>query len=167
MHVNQSNRWGSIVGTAALIFGLIHPVEAIAYPDKPVKIIVGFAAGGPTDLIARVIAQELSATMGQPFTVDNRPGGTASVATDAVAVAPADGHTLLFSSVQLMINPILTPTRTADPFKTFAPISNVASLPLVVITARLAARARRSEAANWTCCAGVRPVSQRTPRLGK
>jgi len=135
MHVNQSNRWGSIVGTAALMFGLIHPVEAIAYPDKPVKIIVGFAAGGPTDLIARVIAQELSATMGQPFTVDNRPGGTASVATDAVAAAPADGHTLLFSSVQLMINPILTPTRTADPFKTFAPISNVASLPLVVITA--------------------------------
>src|SRR5690606_32094554 len=96
----------------------------------------GFAAGGPTDLIARVIAQDLSASLGQPVTVENRPGGTASIATDAVAAAPADGHTLLFSSVQLLINPILTPSRAADPFKTFAPISNVASLPLVVITAK-------------------------------
>lgn len=127
--------WQSLLGAVALAFGLLPAIQAAEYPDKPVKIVVGFAAGGPTDLIARVIAQELSSSMGQPFTVENRPGGTAGIATEAVATAPPDGHTLLFSSVQLLINPILTPNRASDPFKQFAPVSNVALLPLVVITA--------------------------------
>lgn len=127
--------WKALVGATALVLGLLPASQAADYPDKPVKIVVGFAAGGPTDLIARVIAQELSASMGQAFTVENRPGGTAGIATEAVATAPPDGHTLLFSSVQLLINPILTPTRASDPFKAFAPVSNVALLPLVVITA--------------------------------
>ncbi len=135
MRHTRAKLWTSVASTAAFAFALLQPSLASAYPDKPVKIVVGFAAGGPTDLIARVLAQELSTSMGQPFTVENRPGGTAAIATDAVAAAPADGHTLLFSSVQLLINPILTPNRSADPFKTFAPVSNVASLPLVVITA--------------------------------
>lgn len=127
--------WNFLLGITSLALSLLLPSQAAEYPDKPVKIIVGFAAGGPTDLIARVIAQELSVSMGQPFTVENRPGGTAGIATEAVATAPPDGHTLLFSSVQLLINPILTPNRASDPFKSFAPVSNVALLPLVIITA--------------------------------
>lgn len=127
--------WSSIVAASVLAFGTAPFAQAAAYPDKPIKMIVGFAAGGPTDVIARVIAQELSVSMGQPVTVDNRPGGTAAIATGAVATAPPDGYTLLFSSVQLLINPILTPSRAGDPFQAFAPVSNVALLPLVVITA--------------------------------
>jgi tripartite-type tricarboxylate transporter receptor subunit TctC len=126
--------WKTLVLGAALVLGLVKASEA-AYPEKPIKLIVGFAPGGPTDVIARVIAHELSVSMGQVMNVENRPGGTASIATDAVASAPADGYTLLFSSVQLLINPILDPVKFKDPFKTFAPVSNVASLPLVVITA--------------------------------
>lgn len=129
--------WTSVLAGAAMVLGLSLPGGAAqaAYPDKPVKIIVGFAAGGPTDVIARVIAQELGASLGQAVTVENRPGATASIATEAVASSPPDGYTLLFSSVQLLINPILDPGKFKDPFETFAPISNVALLPLVVITA--------------------------------
>ena len=123
----------SLLAGATLAFGFLQVSEAAQYPEKPIRIVVGFAAGGPTDLIARVIAQELSSSLGQTVTVENRPGGTASVATEAVATAQPDGYTLLFSSVQLLINPILDPAK-KDPFKTFAPISNVASLPMVVVT---------------------------------
>lgn len=109
---------------------------AQTYPERPIKLIVGFAAGGPTDVIARVVAEDMSATLGQTVLVENRPGGTASVATEAVAAAPPDGYTLLFSSVQLLINPILHVGKSKyDPFKSFAPVSNVASLPMAVVTA--------------------------------
>ena len=109
---------------------------AASFPEKPVRLVVGFAAGGPTDVIARVIAEDLTKTLGQAVIVENRPGGTALVATNAVANAPADGYTLLFSSVQLLINPILSPDKSDySPFTSFAPISNVASLPMVIISA--------------------------------
>ena len=116
--------------------GFAQAASADDYPQKPVKLVLGFAVGGPTDVIARVIAQELTESLGQPVIVENRPGGTASVATNAVAAGPADGYTLLFSSVQLLINPILAGGQSEyDPLKSFAPISNVASLPMVVIAA--------------------------------
>lgn len=109
---------------------------AQTYPAKPVKFVVGFAAGGPTDVIARILAQDMSAAVGQSFVVENRPGANAIIATEAVAHSAPDGYTTLFSSLSLLVNPLLPGTKAKyDPFKDFAPVSNVASLPMVVVTA--------------------------------
>ena len=106
------------------------------YPNKPVKFVVGFGAGGPTDVIARFVAQDLTASMGQSFLVENKPGANAIIATEYVAKQPADGYTLLFSSLSLLVNPLLPGTKANyDPFKDFAPVSNAANLPMVVVTA--------------------------------
>ena len=109
---------------------------AQTYPARPVKIVVGFAAGGPTDVIARILAADMSAAVGQSFIVENRPGANAIIATEAVAHSAPDGYTTLFSSLSLLVNPILPGTKAKyDPFKDFAPVSNVAALPMVVVTA--------------------------------
>ena len=118
--------------TAALTSRSVH---AQAYPSKPVKFIVGFAAGGPTDVIARVIAQDMTQTLGQSVIVENRPGANAIIATEAVAKSPADGYTLLFSSLSLLVNHALVDSKVGyDPFKDFAPVSNAAALPMVIVT---------------------------------
>ena len=110
-------------------------VQAQAFPAKPVRIIVGFAAGGPTDVIARVMAQDMTASMGQSVIVENRTGANAIIATDLVARAAPDGYTTLFSSLSLLVNAILSPDKIKyDPFKDFAPVSNAALLPQLIVT---------------------------------
>ena len=109
--------------------------QAQTFPAKPVRIIVGFAAGGPTDVIARVIAQDMTAAMGQSFIVENRTGANAIIATDLVARAAPDGYTTLFSSLSLLVNAILQPDKIKyDPFRDFAPVSNAALLPQLIVT---------------------------------
>ncbi len=108
---------------------------AQSYPTKPVKIVVGFAAGGPTDVIARIVAQDMTLSLGQSFVVENRPGANAIIATEAVARSAPDGYTLLFSSLSLLVNAILMEGKVHyDPFKDFAPVSNAAVLPMVVVS---------------------------------
>jgi tripartite-type tricarboxylate transporter receptor subunit TctC len=123
--------------TAVLVLAAICGTAAAqTYPVRPVKILVGFAAGGPTDVIARVVAQDLTASMGQSFIVENRPGANAIIATEAVAHSAPDGYTTLFSSLSLLVNSILPGTTAQyDPFKDFAPVSNAANLPMVIVTA--------------------------------
>jgi len=105
------------------------------FPNKPVKFVVGFGAGGPTDVIARIVANDLTASMGQAFIVENRPGANAIIATEAVARAAPDGYTMLFSSLSLLVNQILPGSKVSyDAFKDFAPVSNAAVLPMVVVT---------------------------------
>jgi tripartite-type tricarboxylate transporter receptor subunit TctC len=109
--------------------------QAQEFPAKPVKFVVGFGAGGPTDVIARIVAQDMTVSMGQAFIVENRPGANAIIATEFVAKAPADGYTLLFSSLSLLVNSILPGSKVNyEPFKDFAPVSNAAVLPMVVVT---------------------------------
>ena len=105
------------------------------YPAKPVKLVVGFAAGGPTDVIARLMAADMTQSAGQGFIVENRPGANAIIATEAVARAPGDGYTLLFSSLSLLVNAALVDSKVNyDPFKDFAPVSNAVNLPMVIVT---------------------------------
>jgi tripartite-type tricarboxylate transporter receptor subunit TctC len=111
------------------------PTHAQDYPGKPVKFVVGFGAGGPTDVIARIVAQDLTTQTGQAFLVENRPGANAIIATEFVARSAPDGYTMLFSSLSLLVNSILPGSKVNyDPFKDFAPVSNAAVLPMVVVT---------------------------------
>jgi tripartite-type tricarboxylate transporter receptor subunit TctC len=104
------------------------------YPNKPIRIVVGFAAGGPTDVIARIIAQDMSASFGQSIVVDNRTGANSLIATELVAHAAPDGYTLLFASLSHNVNAILLPKVQYGPLRDFAPVSLAAVLPLLLVT---------------------------------
>jgi tripartite-type tricarboxylate transporter receptor subunit TctC len=107
--------------------------DAPPYPSKPIRFIVTFAAGGGTDIFARAIAQKFTEAWGQPVIVDNRAGGNGNIGTDMVAKAPADGYTIaLTTNATIVINPHLTKLP-YDPVKDFAPISEVAALPFVLV----------------------------------
>jgi tripartite-type tricarboxylate transporter receptor subunit TctC len=105
---------------------------AQTYPDRPVKMIVPFAPAGPTDVIARIVADKLSTSLGKQFYVENRPGAGGNTGTAAVAQSPADGYTLLVASTGLVVNPSLFAKVPYDPVKDFAPISLIAVSPNVL-----------------------------------
>ena len=119
-----------ILALAALAFS--GAAIAQSYPDRPVKMIVGFAPGGPTDVIARIVADKLSASLGKQFYVLNQPGAGSNTASGAAATSSADGYTLLVVSTGFLINPSLFAKVPYDPVKDFAPISVVAVSPNVV-----------------------------------
>ncbi|HEX2335731.1 MAG TPA: tripartite tricarboxylate transporter substrate binding protein [Hyphomicrobiaceae bacterium] len=106
--------------------------SAQTYPDRPVKVVVGFAAGGPTDVIARIVADKLSARFGKQFYVVNQPGAGSNTATGMVATSPPDGYTLLVVSTGFVVNPSLFSKVPYDPVKDFSPISMVAVSPNVI-----------------------------------
>jgi tripartite-type tricarboxylate transporter receptor subunit TctC len=111
-------------------------LAADIYPNKPIRLLVGFAAGGPTDVIARVLARDMSVTLGQSVIVENKAGASSMIATREVKNAAPDGYTLLFSSLGLNVNPILLGEAAGfNPKTDFTPISNAATLPLVAVTA--------------------------------
>jgi tripartite-type tricarboxylate transporter receptor subunit TctC len=103
------------------------------WPQKPVRIVVSFAAGGNSDIVARLIGQRLSEAFAQQFVIENRPGASGAIAAEAVARAPADGHTLLMGNVPVIaITPALSKVS-YDPVKDFAPISAVGTNPVVLV----------------------------------
>jgi tripartite-type tricarboxylate transporter receptor subunit TctC len=107
--------------------------QAPAYPAKPVRVIVGFAPGGATDIVARQFAQKLSESLGRSFVVENRPGGGSVVASMLVKNAAPDGYTLLAVSGTYAIVPAITKSLPYDALKDFAPISLVNEAPFVVV----------------------------------
>lgn len=108
------------------------PLE-VAYPTKPIKVIVALSAGGPTDTLARIISQAISTRLGQPVIIENKPGAGGNIGTDFVAKASPDGYTLLMgTSGPLAINSSLYPKLSFDPIKDLAPIGLIASAPFVV-----------------------------------
>lgn len=107
--------------------------DASAYPARPVRIIVPFAPGGPTDLMARLIGARLAEQWGQPVIVDNRPGGSANIGIGIAAKALADGHTLVLSLHAIVVNPSLHEKLPWHPLRDFIPITNTATAPNVVI----------------------------------
>ena len=106
--------------------------SAQTYPDRPVKVVVGFAAGGPTDVIARIVSDKLSARFGKQFYVVNQPGAGSNTATGMVATSSPDGYTLLVVSTGFVVNPSLFSKVPYDPVKDFSPISIVAVSPNVI-----------------------------------
>jgi tripartite-type tricarboxylate transporter receptor subunit TctC len=119
-----------LLGAAAVL--AMPAVADDAYPSRAIRIIVPFAAGGPTDLVARVLGEALSQDLKQPVVVENRPGANGNVATEAVARSDPDGYTLLYNSSHVAINPAIYAKLSFDPKKDLAPVSLTATLPLVV-----------------------------------
>ena len=144
-----SNRRLALVGiaqTAIITIASISGGEALAqaaWPAKPVKIVVPFAPGGTTDLLARAMATELSKAFPQPVIVDNRAGAGGNLGADVVAKSPADGYTLLMGTVGTHgINKSLYSKMPYDPQKDFAPITLVAGVPNVMVMNAEAAKAK-------------------------
>ena len=107
-----------------------------AYPTKPIKLLLGFAPGGPLDVYTRVLAQDLSIALGQAVVVENRSGASGQIATDAVAQAEPDGYTLLSTASTFIVNPILMNKPKPDPLKDFVAVSHTAVLPTVLVVAQ-------------------------------
>jgi tripartite-type tricarboxylate transporter receptor subunit TctC len=112
-----------------------------AYPDHPVKIIAPFTAGGPTDLVARLLADKLSQSFKQQFYVENHPGAGGNIGMLQVARSAPDGYTILVASSSFVVNPSLYASRPYDPFKDFAPVTLAAASPnILVVHPSLAAK---------------------------
>lgn len=122
------------LAAAGLCLGLAAGAWAQAFPNKPVKIVVGFAAGGSTDKLARVLAQRMGEVLGQSVVVENRPGAAGNLAAEAVATAAPDGYTLFMATLSSQaINPHLYPKLRFDPVKSFDSVALVAKYPLLLV----------------------------------
>jgi len=124
--------WKALIGAAMLV-----ATTALAqqpYPNHPVKIVVPFAAGSATDIIARVLADEFRAAFDQAFIVDNKPGASAQIGAELVAQAPPDGYTLFITTnTSHSANPYLFKKINYDPVKDFAPVANIMHIPVIVV----------------------------------
>ncbi|MBM3647028.1 MAG: tripartite tricarboxylate transporter substrate binding protein [Alphaproteobacteria bacterium] len=122
-----------IAGICAALL-LAGPAVAQSYPNKPIRLVVGYSAGGGNDLIARIVAAKLQDKLGQPIVVDNKPGAASIVAAELVAKAAPDGYTLLIApSGPMTINPAVYAKLPYAPDKDFAPISLLAEFPLLLV----------------------------------
>lgn len=129
MRTKRSVRW-AVTAVLALGSGL----ATAAYPAKPIRIVVGFPAGGATDVVARALGVRLGQALGQPVVVENRAGAGGNIGADVVAKAPADGYTLLVASpAEVTINQFLYARMPYDPARDLAPLAKIASAPLVLV----------------------------------
>jgi tripartite-type tricarboxylate transporter receptor subunit TctC len=114
------------------LFGFSSVPAQVAYPDKPVRLVLPFPPGGPTDLVARVLAQKMGEQMGQAVLVENKPGANGNIAADMVAKAPADGYTVLYNTSSIALSATLYKKLNYDVRTDFAPIALTAVIPLVL-----------------------------------
>lgn len=121
-------------GFLSLFLALIFPAKAEEYPSRPIHMIVPYAAGGSSDVLARLIGERLHQTMGQPVIVDNRPGAGSMIGTGALAKSPPDGYNLILSDTPMTINPSIYATLPYNLEKDFTPITLIGKAPLVLYT---------------------------------
>lgn len=126
---------------AAMALGLAGALAAAApmawaqkYPDKPIRLVVGYSAGGGVDAVARLLATRLSTALGQQVMVENRTGATGLIAADVVAKSPADGYTLMMGDSGLLIAKLLQPKAAVDPLTHFKPVAGAFVSPLMIVT---------------------------------
>jgi tripartite-type tricarboxylate transporter receptor subunit TctC len=117
----------------ALAASLSVPVAAQTYPSKPVRLIVPFAPGGFTDVVARILGQRLSVSMGQQFVIENKAGAGSTIGTDFVAKAAPDGYTLVMISTTHVISPWIYKSMPYDPIKGFVPVTKLVDSPYVLL----------------------------------
>ncbi|MDH5858716.1 Bug family tripartite tricarboxylate transporter substrate binding protein [Lampropedia aestuarii] len=131
----SSTRRHMVVWSALALCGLcasaVHAADA--YPNKPIRLVVPYPPGGPTDIVARVIAQKMQEEMGQTWVVDNRPGAGANLGAENVARSPADGYTLLVATTAHAINPSLFSNLSYSLQEDFLPVSQLTSGALVIV----------------------------------
>src|SRR5215210_2320337 len=127
-------RW---IATALMLGG----AARAAYPERPVRWVLGFAAAGSPDVVARVVSQQVAVQLGQPVVLDNRPGANGIIGADMVAKSAPDGYTLLVTSASFAFNPSVYRKLPFDPVKSFSPVTNLCSSQglLVVVNASFAA----------------------------
>jgi tripartite-type tricarboxylate transporter receptor subunit TctC len=119
--------------SAAVLPALSRVAWAQTYPTRPVRLIVGFAAGGQGDISARLVGQWLSEHFGHPFVIENRPGAGGNFATEAVVRAPADGYTLLLIGTSGAVNPSLYPKLNFNLIRDIAPVAGIVRVPQVMV----------------------------------
>lgn len=130
----QAAFWPKFFFAAALSLLTAVPALAQGYPSRPVTVVVGFGAGSGTDILARIIAEELRVALNQPFLVINKPGATAGIAAESVANSPPDGYTLFITSNSShSVNPHLYKALRYDPKKDFTAIGRIADFPFVLV----------------------------------
>ena len=128
--VNRVNR--TVVVLAAVLWCAPLQILAQNYPAKPVKVVVGYAAGGAVDIVARTLGQALAASLGQPFVVENKPGAGSNIAVKAVIDAPADGYTLLMAANALAANTALYQPAPFDVQRDLLPVALIGRVPVVI-----------------------------------
>ena len=126
-------RFLSLAAGATALPAVSRLAWARTYPTRVVRIIVGFAAGGASDILARLLAQWLSERLGQQFIIENRPGAATNIATEAVVRAPPDGYTLLFISVSNVINATLYDRLTFNFVRDITPIAGLVRQPSLMV----------------------------------
>ncbi len=107
--------------------------HAQAYPSKPVRMILAFPPGGPTDIVARVLAQKLTEQLGQQVVVDNKPGAGGNIGAELAARAPNDGYTIFYNTSAIVIGPALYSKVSYDTLKDFVPVALTAAIPMVLV----------------------------------
>ena len=122
---------GVILGLAGVLFAA--PTVAQTYPSKPIRMILAFPPGGPTDINARIFALKLGESMNQQIIVDNKPGAGGNIAAAEAAKAPADGYTIFYNTSAISIAPALYAKLNYDVLKDFAPVALTATVPLVLV----------------------------------
>ena len=117
-----------------MLVPLLSLAQSSGWPSRPIRVIVPFAAGGPSDVVARLLAPRVSERLGQPVVVENQPGGSANIGTEAVAKAPGDGYTVLFASTYIVVNPTLFRNLRYDAQKDFTPVAIADVKPMVLVS---------------------------------
>src|SRR3954468_22918705 len=123
-----------LAASLSLVFSCICPAASLPYPAKPVRFVITFPAGGPTDVIIRLMGQRLTSEWGQPVIIDNRGGAGGIVGTEIVARSAPDGYTFLVGTAGGMtINPALQPKLPYDAFRDFAPVGMFVNNPQILV----------------------------------
>lgn len=129
-----STRRAAIAAALAMAAIAATGAHAQDYPKQPIRFVVGYAAGGPTDVIARILGKEVGEALGQPVIVENRAGANGNIATESVARAPADGYTIIVNTLSHNVNPLMNPGIVKyDAVKDFSPVSLAVVLPQLLV----------------------------------
>ena len=129
------NRWKRFTAASLALAALLAAgaAQSQQYPARPVRLVVPFPAGGPADLVARLLSAKLTELWGQPLVVENRGGAGGNIGTAAVAKSAPDGYTLLLTTSVFMCNPSLYKSTGYDPFKDFSPVTLVGVLATIIV----------------------------------